>query len=95
MPIDPTNPIVAQQTALTQQLNAPRKPNTPDPFPIYKAGEPVRSCHAIDFPNWEAHGWSKDPVETPADSDEETELDQEQNQETETPAPVKVQRKKS
>jgi hypothetical protein len=32
-----------------------------DPFPIYKAGETSRKVHYVDFPGWEANGWSTEP----------------------------------
>lgn len=93
MPIDPTNPIVAQQQALQQQLSAAQRPNQADPFVIYKAGEEPRRCHSIDFPAWAAHGWSKNPpaeeaVEEVAEETEQETDSTEQTESTEQPKPA-------
>lgn len=60
-----TSPQQQQAIAAQKQTaDLKTKPNVRDPFPIYRNGE-TRMVHGVDFPAWQAQGWSRDPNPTP------------------------------
>lgn len=80
--------------AIPNRWSKPTVPNSKDPFEIYKAGEQPRKCHSVDFPGWEANGWSKEPTsETPAEAELPAENPSETGDQSETEAPAETKKR--